>query len=86
MEEPPTSLDFSSCKKGPIFYVNEVTEKNVFQIWKWDVVLSRWVSVREGDIFRTERERELVLNRNQVPCLWALRRPRTKSAGPTATA
>jgi len=74
MEEPPTCLDFSSCKNGPIIYVNEVTERKVSQIWRWDTVLGRWISVREGEIFHTERDRELVLDKNQIPRLWAVRK------------
>jgi len=83
MEEPPTCLDFSSCKNGPIIYVNEVADKKVSQIWRWDTALGRWTSVREGDTFCTERERELVLDKNQIPRLWAVRKrqPRTKSVG-----
>lgn len=81
MEAPPTCLDFDSCKNGPIIYVNEVAEKKVSQIWEWDVKLGRWTSIREGDTFHTERERELVLDKNQVPRLWAVRKRRVKSVG-----
>lgn len=76
-DEPPAFLDFSSCKDGPIFYVNEVKDKKVNQIWKWDM---RWVSVQEGDIFRTtERDRVLKLDGNRVPRLTVVRRPRIKA-------
>ena len=78
IELPPTCLDFGSCKNGPILYVNEVTEKKVSQIWRWDTTLGQWVSVREGDTFHTVRERELELDRNQIPRLRAVRRRRPK--------
>lgn len=81
MEQPPTCLDFGSCKNGPIIYVNEVTEKKVSQIWRWDTALKQWTSVREGDTFHTERKRELVLDKNQIPRLWAVRKPRIKPVG-----
>ena len=74
LEEPPTTLDFGSCKDGPIIYVNEVTEKKVTQLWKWDPTLARWSSIREGDVFYTARERQLELDRNRVPRLRAVRR------------
>ena len=78
-DEPPASLDFASCKDGPIFYVNEVVDKKVTQIWKWDTV--QWVSVQEGDTFRTtERDRVLVLDRNRVPRLTVVRKPRAIKA------
>ena len=79
MGQPPTCLNFESCRSGPILYVNEVTEKNVTQIWRWDTALERWVSVEEGDAFYTARKRELELDRNQIPRLRAVRRRRIES-------
>ena len=79
-EIPPESLDFSSCIDGPIFYVNEVVEKKVNQIWKWDTMYQQWVSVRQGEIFRTQRERVLELDGNQVPRLRAVRKRRKVAA------
>ena len=80
MEEPPTSLDLSSCKNGPIIYVNEVMDKKVTQLWKWDATLAQWSSIREGDVFHTARERHLELDRNRVPRLRAVRRRKKPSA------
>ena len=82
LEAPPMSLDFSSCKDGPIFYVNEVTDKKVSQIWKWDATLAQWISVMEGDMFHTVRERQLELDKNRVPRLRAVRRRRRLPADP----
>ena len=79
MEEPPTCLDFGACKNGPIIYVNEVAGKNVSQIWQWNAALGRWTSVREGDTFHTERKRELILDKNRIPRLWAVRKRQIKS-------
>ena len=80
-DEPPASLDFTSCRDGPIFYVNEVVDKKVDQIWKWDTTCQQWVSVREGEIFRTERDRVLELDRNRVPRLVALRKRKPRKVG-----
>ena len=74
MEEPPTSLDLSSCKDGPIIYVNEVTDKKVTQIWKWDTTQAQWASIGEGDVFHTARERRLQLDRNRIPRLRVVRK------------
>ena len=74
IETPPTSLDFGSCKDGPIFYINEVTERKVTQTWKWDSAIAEWVPVMEGDSFYTSRERLLELDKNRVPRLRAVRR------------
>lgn len=79
MEEPPKSLDFSSCKGGPIVFVNEVVEKKVIQIWKWDAVQEQWISIREGETFHTSRERLLEIDKNQIPRLRAVRKRRGKS-------
>lgn len=73
IEEPPASLDFGSCKDGPIVFVNEVVEKKVTQIWKWDVVQRVWVSIREGEAFHTSRKRVLEIDKNQIPRLRAVR-------------
>ena len=73
-EMPPASLDLTSCKDGPIFYVNEVPDKKVSQIWKWDVTLAQWMPVMEGDVFHTARERRLELDKNRVPRLRAVRK------------
>lgn len=75
VEGAPTwsDFDFGSCKDGPIVFVNEVTEKNVVQIWKWDVVQRRWISIKEGEMFHTSRERLLEIDRNQIPHLRAVR-------------
>ena len=79
MEEPPTSLDFGSCKDGPIVFVNEVVQKKVVQIWKWDVVERQWSSIREGEMFYTSRERLLEIDKNQIPRLRAVRNRKAKS-------
>jgi hypothetical protein len=76
IEKPPGPLDFSSCKDGPRFYVNEVVEKKVSQIWKWDTVYQQWVSVQQGEIFHMERERVLELDGNQIPRLRVTRKRR----------
>ena len=73
LEIPPAFLDISSCKDGPIFYVNEVTDKKVTQIWNWDSTLAQWRSVMEGDVFHTVRDRRLELDENRVPRLRAVR-------------
>lgn len=80
LETPPAALDFSSCKDGPIFYVNEVTDKKVSQIWKWDVALAQWRPVMEGDVFHTVRERRLELDENRIPRLRAVRKRQRASA------
>lgn len=80
LDGPPSPLDFSSCKDGPIFYVNEVTDKKVSQIWKWDAMLAQWMSVMEGDVFHTVRERQLELDKNRIPRLRAVRRRQKLSA------
>jgi hypothetical protein len=74
LESPPTSLDFRLCKDGPIFYINEVTERKVTQTWKWDATITQWVPVMEGDSFYTSRERLLELDKNRIPRLRAVRR------------
>jgi hypothetical protein len=79
IEEPPISLDFGSCRDGPIVFVNEVTEKKVVQIWKWDTVQGRWISIREGETFHTSRERLLEVDKNQIPHLRAVRNRRRQS-------
>ena len=76
IDRPPMSLDFSSCEDGPILYVNEVVDKKVNQIWKWDSGHQRWVPIRQGEIFRMKRERVLELDRNQIPRLRATRKRR----------
>lgn len=73
MEEPPTSLDFNSCKDGPIIFVNEVVEKKVIQIWNWDSMRRKWSSIREGERFHTSRERTLEIDGNAIPRLRAIR-------------
>ena len=52
---------------GPTFYVNDVTDKNVSQIWQRTA--DGWVSVKEGDRVFTARERKLVLDKHKVPHL-----------------
>lgn len=74
IDQPPPSLKFNSCMDGPIFYVNEVVDKNVSQIWQRTA--DEWVSVKEGHTVFTERERILELDINRVPRLWAVRRKR----------
>jgi hypothetical protein len=80
IEEPPTSLNFNSCKTGPVIFVNEVIEKKVIQIWKWDTVQGVWSSIREGETFHTSRERTLEIDKNMIPRLRAVRnrKPRSK--------
>jgi hypothetical protein len=72
LDEPPATLDFASCKKGPTIYVNDVMGKNVTQLWWWES--DKWVSVKEGDVFLTERERTLELDKQRIPRLRAVRR------------
>ena len=72
MNDPPANLDFTSCKPGPRLYVNDVEGKNVTQAWWWKC--EKWVSVKEGDVFFTERERVLELDRNRIPRLRAVRK------------
>lgn len=79
VDEPPAwTFDFSSCKDGPIVFVNEVTEKKVVQIWKWDAVQCRWTPIREGETFHTSRERLLEIDKNQIPHLRAVRNRKGK--------
>lgn len=80
MDEPPSSLDFSSCRDGLIFYVNEVIDKKVNQIWEWNKMRQQWVSVREGEAFRTGRDRILELDKDRVPRLRAVRKRRKAEA------
>jgi hypothetical protein len=69
IDQPPPFLNFSSCRDGPVFYVNEVINKNVSQIWQRTA--SGWVSVKEGHTVFTAREWILVLDKHQVPHLRA---------------
>lgn len=59
---------------GPTFYINEVADKNVSQIWQRTA--DGWVSVKEGHTVFTERERRLALDKDQVPHLWVATRRR----------
>ena len=59
---------------GPTFYVNEVVDKNVSQIWQ--KTEDGWVSVKEGHTVFTARERKLALDEHQVPHLLAVARKR----------
>lgn len=81
IDDPPVPLDLSSCRDGPIFYVNEVVDKKVNQIWKWDSAHKEWVSVREGEKFHTGRDRILSLGKNRIPRLLALRHRRKGKTG-----
>ena len=59
---------------GPAFYVNEVVDKRISQIWHRTA--DGWVSVKEGHTFFTMRERKLVLDVHQVPHLLVVPRRR----------
>ena len=72
MDAPPQNLDFVSCMEGPRFFVNDVEGKNVTQAWWWK--RDNWVSVKEGDVFFTERKRVLKLDANGIPRLRAVRK------------
>ena len=79
INEPPQDSDFGSCMDGPTFYVNDVVDKNVSQIW--ERTASGWVSVKEGHRVVTKRERRLSLDEHQVPRLLVQRMRSRKSIG-----
>lgn len=72
IDQPPPFLNFDSCKDGPTFYVNDVIDMNVSQIWQR--AADGWVSVKEGLRVITERERKLGLDEHRVPRLRAIDR------------
>ena len=62
-----------------MFYVNEVVDKNVSQIWQRTA--DGWVSVKEGHTVFTERVHKLALDKCQIPHLLAIARRQENHQG-----